>query len=103
MHQREGVHHHLKDVVRIRTIVLHPMLEQGAQQIGVPSKEVEIGRGKPMELANGILGRNAAKPRREGLNRLPIDGQDHPVEVAELVIDAANRTADSIRNVPNLQ
>ncbi|MGY4373261.1 hypothetical protein ACVWZ3_000900 [Bradyrhizobium sp. i1.3.6] len=103
MHQRESVHHHLKDVVGIRTVVLHPMLEQRAQQVCVLGEKFEIGRGQPVELANGIFPRDLAKPHRERLNRLPIDRQDHPVEVAELVIDAAHRAAGSLRNVTNLQ
>ncbi|MEY9669880.1 hypothetical protein ABIE80_008588 [Bradyrhizobium diazoefficiens] len=103
VHQREGVHHHLKDVVRIGAIVLHPMLEQRTQQIRVLRKEFEIGLGKPVELADRILGRNPRKPRCERLNGLPIDGQDHPVEVAELVIDAADRAAGGFGDVTNLQ
>ena len=45
VHQGESIHHHLKDVVGIRTVVLHSMLEQRAQQIGVLGEEVEIGFG----------------------------------------------------------
>ena len=67
MHQRESVHHHLKDVVGIRTIVLHPMLEQRAQQVCVLGEEFEIGLGQPVELANGVLRRNLAKPHRQRL------------------------------------
>ena len=42
MHQREGIHDHLENVVGIWAIVLHPMLEQRAQQIGVLGKEIDM-------------------------------------------------------------
>ena len=103
MHQREGIHHHLEDVVGIRTVILHPMLEQRAQQIGVLGEEVEIGLGEPIELPHRVFGRNPAEPHRQRLDRLPIDRQDHPVEVAELVIDAADGAAGGLGHVSNLQ
>ena len=88
VHQVEGIHHHDQDVLGEGAVLLHPVLEQRAQQIGVLGREIEIGRGQPVELADRVVLGNARRAGRSGLNRLPVHRQDHPVEVAELIIDA---------------
>ena len=103
MHQRERIHHHRQDILRKRPVVLHPVLEQRAQQIGVLAGEAEIGVREPVELAQGILGRDGLEPRGQGLNGLPVHGQDQAVEVAELVIDAADGAAGGLGDITNLQ
>ena len=52
-----------------------------------------------MESAAG----NRDKARRQPLHRLPVHGQDQPVEIAELIIDAADRAVGGLRHVSNLQ
>ena len=55
VHQREGLHDHGQDVLGEGAVLLHPVLEQRPQQIGVLGREIEIGRGQPVELAERIV------------------------------------------------
>lgn len=103
MHQRERVHHHREDIFRKRSVVLHPVLEQRTQQIGVLGGEAEIGVGKPVQLAQRIVGRNRLEPRGQGVNGLPVHGQDQAVEVAELIIDTADGAAGGLGDITNLE
>ncbi len=79
------------------------MLEQRPQQIRLLGREIQIGCGQPVELADRIPRGNRLEPGGQRLDRLPVDRQDQPVEVAELVVDAADRAVGGFGDITNLQ
>jgi len=56
-----------------------------------------------MQLGDRVLGRNGDEAGGQGLHGLAIHGQDQAVEVAKLVIDAADGAAGSLGDIANLQ
>ena len=103
VHQRERVHHQQQDVLGKRAVVFHSVFEQRPQQVGVLAGEGEVGFGRPMELAERVTFRNCNQPGGQRLHRLPVYRQDQAVEVAELIIDAADRTIGGFGAITNFK
>jgi len=71
-------------------ILLHAVLEQRPQQIGILTGEFEIAGRQPMQLRARIGVGDSAQLLGEAPNRLTDKGQDQAVEVAKLIIDATD-------------
>jgi len=87
-----------------------PVLEQCAPADLVPRGEVEIGKGEPDQVGDGLFGRTigTSRPRRlecrvEHRQRARTDGEDELVQMLEDVVDRADRASRLGSEVARLQ